>query len=72
MPTMTPFGDVGRHGVRAYAMRSGQSEESFLQQLGTLLTPEIAGSALVDLVETDPTATAPAYLLTGAGLTEAP
>jgi NAD(P)-dependent dehydrogenase (short-subunit alcohol dehydrogenase family) len=72
MPTMTPFGDVGRRGVRAYAARSGQSEESFLQQLGTLLTPEVAGSALLGLLEADPATTAPAYLLTGAGLTEVP
>jgi NAD(P)-dependent dehydrogenase (short-subunit alcohol dehydrogenase family) len=72
MPRMTPFGDVGRRGVRAYATRSGQPEESFLQQLGELLTPEAAGSALVELVEADPATTAPAYLLTGSGLTKAP
>jgi hypothetical protein len=44
---MTPFGDVGSRGVRAYAARSGQTEEAYLKQLGEPLTPEIAGSALV-------------------------
>lgn len=72
LPRMTPFGEVGRRGVRAYAARSGQTEEHYLTQLGELLTPEIAGSALVDLVRTDPAATAPGYLLTGAALQALP
>ena len=69
---MTPFGDVGRRGVRAYAARSGQTEQAYLNQLGDPLTPEIAGSALVDLVRADPATTAPGYLLTGAGLRKLP
>jgi NAD(P)-dependent dehydrogenase (short-subunit alcohol dehydrogenase family) len=72
MPRMTPFGDVGRRGVRAYAARSGQTEQAFLNQLGDPLTPEIAGSALVDLVREDPATTDPGYLLTGAGLRKLP
>ena len=46
MPRMTPFGGVGRRGVRAYAARGGQTEEAYLKQMGELLTPEMAGSAL--------------------------
>ena len=72
MPRMTPFGDVGRRGVRAYAARSGQTEEEYLQQLGDPLTAEVAGSALVDLIRADPASTAPGYLLTGAGLQNLP
>ena len=72
MPRMTPFGDVGRRGIRAYAARGGQTEEAYLNQLGDPLTPEIAGSALVDLVRADPATTAPGYLLTGAGLRNLP
>jgi NAD(P)-dependent dehydrogenase (short-subunit alcohol dehydrogenase family) len=68
LPRMTPFGDVGRRGVRAYAARSGQSEEEYVQKLGPLTTPEIAGSALLDLVRADPATVANEYLLTGAGL----
>jgi hypothetical protein len=69
---MTPFGDVGSRGVRAYAARSGQTEEAYLKQLGEPLTPEIAGSALVDLVQADPAAADPGYLLTAAGLQKLP
>ena len=69
---MTPFGDVGRRGVRAYAARDGQTEEAYLKQLGELLTPEMAGSALVDLVRANPETTAPGYLLTAAGLQKLP
>jgi hypothetical protein len=67
---MTPFGDVGRQEVRAYAARAARTEEAYLEQLGELLTPEIAGSALVDLVRADPETSAPEYMLTGAGLDE--
>ena len=72
MPRMSPFADVGRRGIRAYAARSGQTEEEFLKRLGESWTPEMAGSALVDLVRTDAATTAPEYLLTGAGLQKLP
>jgi NAD(P)-dependent dehydrogenase (short-subunit alcohol dehydrogenase family) len=72
MPRMTPYGAVGRAGIRAYAARSGQTEEAFVKQMGELLTPEAAGSAVLDLVRADPAATAPGYLLTGAGLQDLP
>ena len=72
MPRMTPFGAVGRRGVHAYAVRSGQTDEAYLTQMGEPLTPEIAGSALVDLVRADPATTAPGYLLTTAGLQALP
>jgi NAD(P)-dependent dehydrogenase (short-subunit alcohol dehydrogenase family) len=72
MPKMTPFGDVGRSGIRAYAARSGQTEEAYMKQLGELLTPVTAGSALVDLIRADPATTAPGYLLTAAGLQQLP
>ena len=72
MPRMTPFGEVGRQGVRAYAKRSGQTEEQFIEQLGPLTTSEIAGSAIVGLTLADPATMAPEYLLTGAGLQPMP
>jgi pimeloyl-ACP methyl ester carboxylesterase len=62
VPRMTPFGDWAA-GVRAYAVRGGQTEEAYLKQLGKQLTPEVAKSALLDLVLTYP-ATAAGYLLT--------
>jgi short-subunit dehydrogenase len=72
LPTMTPFGEVGRRGVRAYAARGGQTEEVYLEQLGEVLTPEVAGSALVELVRADPAIADPGYLLTAAGLQKLP
>jgi NAD(P)-dependent dehydrogenase (short-subunit alcohol dehydrogenase family) len=72
MPRMTPHADVGKTGIAAYAARGGQTEEVFVKQMGDLLTPETAGSALLDLVATDPATLAPGYLLTGAGLEQLP
>jgi NAD(P)-dependent dehydrogenase (short-subunit alcohol dehydrogenase family) len=72
LPTMTPFGEVGRRGVRAYAARGGLTEEAYLGQLGKVLTPEVAGSSLVELVRTEAASIAPGYLLTAAGLQRLP
>jgi hypothetical protein len=69
---MTPFGDIGRRGIRGYAARSGQTEEAYVEQLGEVLTPQGAGSALVELIRTDSASIAPGYLLTGAGLQKLP
>lgn len=68
LPKMTPFGGVGKSGVRAYAARNGKSEEEFTAQMGDLLTGEIAGSALVELMLADLASMAPGYLLTATGL----
>jgi NAD(P)-dependent dehydrogenase (short-subunit alcohol dehydrogenase family) len=68
LPRFAPQTGVGRQAVQAYAARAGQSVEAYLQQQGPLVTPEIAGAALVELVQADAAAIAPAYLLTGAGL----
>ena len=72
LPTMTPLGDVGKMGVQAYAARTGKTEADYLAGMGELLTPETAGSALVDLVLADPGTLAPAYLLTPGGLRDLP
>ena len=68
LPKITPLTDLGRPAVQAYAARAGQSVEDYLEQMGPLVTPEIAGTALVELVQTDAAAVTPGYLLTGAGL----
>jgi NAD(P)-dependent dehydrogenase (short-subunit alcohol dehydrogenase family) len=72
LPRITPLTDLGRPAVRAYAARSGQSEEEYLQQMGEPLSPEVAGAALVELVRADAATVAPGYLLTGAGLQKLP
>ena len=65
---VAPMTGVGEPAVRAYAARAGQSLEDFLEQQGSLVTPEIAGAALVELAQSDDVA--PAYRLTGGGLEE--
>jgi NAD(P)-dependent dehydrogenase (short-subunit alcohol dehydrogenase family) len=72
LPQMTPLTELGRPAVRAYAARAGQSEEEYLEQMGDPLTPEIAGAALLELVQADAADVAPAYRLTGAGLQKLP
>ncbi|MBV9798537.1 MAG: SDR family oxidoreductase [Solirubrobacterales bacterium] len=68
LPRITPLTDLGRPAVQAYATRSGQTVEEYLQQFGEPLTPEVAGAALVELVRADVAGVGPSYLLTGAGL----
>ncbi len=72
LPAMTPLGDVGKAGVRAYTARTGQTEDEYLAEMGEPLTPELAGSALVGLVLADPGTVAPGYLLTPGGLRDLP
>jgi NAD(P)-dependent dehydrogenase (short-subunit alcohol dehydrogenase family) len=72
LPAMTPFGDVGKEGIRAYAARTGKTEDEYLAGMGEPLTPELAGSALVDLVLAEPGTVAPAYMLTPGGLRNLP
>lgn len=68
LPRITPLTDLGRPAVRAYAARTGQTEEEYLAAFGDPLTPEAAGATFVQLVQSDADTLAPAYLLTGAGL----
>ena len=72
LPRMTPAGEVGRSGIRAYAARDGQTEQEYLAKLGDPLTAEAAGAAVADLLRLDPAAVAPGYLLTAAGLQKLP
>jgi 3-oxoacyl-[acyl-carrier protein] reductase len=69
MPQFAPDTGVGRPAVRAYAERAGLPLDDFLErQPFELLTPEVAGAAVVELVQSDPATLAPAYVLNGAGL----
>jgi hypothetical protein len=62
-------GQAGNSGVRG---PQRPDRGGILKQMGELLTPEMAGSALVDLVRADPATTAQEYLLTAAGLQKLP
>jgi NAD(P)-dependent dehydrogenase (short-subunit alcohol dehydrogenase family) len=75
LPRFAPMTGVGKPAVAAYAARSGQPVQDYLQQMGPVaagVTPEITGTALVELVQADPATVAPAYMLTGAGLQQLP
>jgi 3-oxoacyl-[acyl-carrier protein] reductase len=69
LPQFAPETGVGRPAVDAYAAQAGLSVHDFLErQPFEVLTAEIAGAAMVDLVRTDPGDLSPAYVLNGAGL----
>jgi NAD(P)-dependent dehydrogenase (short-subunit alcohol dehydrogenase family) len=68
LPRITPLTDLGRPAVEAYAARSGQTVEQYVKRFGDPLTPEIAGTAVVDLIRADAATVAPGYMLSGAGL----
>jgi len=72
LPRITPLTDLGRPAVQAYAARAGQTEDEYMQQMGPPVTPEVAGAALLELIQTDPATIDPAYLLSGAGLQNLP
>jgi NAD(P)-dependent dehydrogenase (short-subunit alcohol dehydrogenase family) len=72
LPRITPLTELGAPAVRAYAVRGGQSEEEYVAQFGAPLTPEVAGAAVVELVDKDAATIAPGYLLTGEGLQDLP
>lgn len=72
LPRITPLTEVGRPAVEAYAARAGVTQEQYLEQMGPLVTPEVAGKAVLELLGTQPDDLAAAYLLTGAGLTKLP
>ena len=73
LPQFAPETGVGRLAVAAYAARAGLTVDEFLQrQPFELLTPAIAGAAIVELVQSDPAMLAPAYLLNGDGLQQLP
>lgn len=71
-PYFAPLTGVGRPAVQAYAARAGQPVEEYLRQQGSLVTPEIAGTALVELIRADAATVAPGYRLSGAGLQKLP
>jgi NAD(P)-dependent dehydrogenase (short-subunit alcohol dehydrogenase family) len=72
LPRITPLTGLGRQAVEAYAARAGQSLEDYLGQLGPLVTPAVAGDAVLELVRAGTAEIDPAYMLTGAGLQRLP
>lgn len=59
-------------GVRGPLRPAGGGVRPADGPAGRRVTPEITGTTLVELVQTDPTTIAPTYMLTGAGLQKLP
>ena len=73
LPQLTPATELGAAAVAAYARRAGTDLATFTENLGPALTPEHAGKAILDLIETPaPGEGAEAYLLTSGGLRPVP
>jgi 3-oxoacyl-[acyl-carrier protein] reductase len=72
LPQFAPATGVGGPAVQAYAARAGQPVEECLVHMGPLVTPEIAGTAMVELARADAATLDRGYLLTGAGLQTLP
>jgi NAD(P)-dependent dehydrogenase (short-subunit alcohol dehydrogenase family) len=73
LPRFAPETGVGLPAVRAYAAQAGLAVDDYLErQPYPLLTPEIAGTAIVELVRSDTGGVGPAYVLSGAGLETLP
>jgi len=69
LPVLNPSTDLGRSAITAYAERAGVSVEQFAQKLMPALTPEIMGSAVVELHRNPTKWDQLAYRIGGAGLT---
>jgi hypothetical protein len=65
-------GLIRRRGAAGFRVRRQRWPARAGGKLGEPLTPEVAGSTLVDLVRADPATIAPGYLLTAAGLQKVP
>jgi NAD(P)-dependent dehydrogenase (short-subunit alcohol dehydrogenase family) len=72
VPTLTAATELGHQTVSAYAARLGVTQEQFLQQLGTPVTPATAGRDYVALASGNVTKDAHAYAMTGDGLEPLP
>jgi NAD(P)-dependent dehydrogenase (short-subunit alcohol dehydrogenase family) len=70
LPRLTPLTDLGRAATAAYAARMGISEAKYLEQLGSPVSPEVAGRAFVSLATGE--VPAGAYMLTAEGLQPPP
>jgi NAD(P)-dependent dehydrogenase (short-subunit alcohol dehydrogenase family) len=72
LPRITPLTDLGRPAVAAYAARNGQTPAEYLAPFGAPLTPEMTGTAVLELVRAHPPDLAAEYLLTAGGLQPLP
>ena len=72
LPQITPATDLGAAAVAAYARRAGADLDSYIRDMGPVVTPEITGQAITGLVvdsgQDGASDNMGSYLLTAAGL----
>jgi len=71
LPALSPTTDLGAEASAAYAAFEGIAPEAFIRRMGPLLTPELAGAAVLALVSGE-TEGAQSYTLSAAGLAPLP
>ena len=67
LPQLTPATELGAPYVAAYAERQGVDVDTFLNSLGSPLTPEVVGRSVLEIASGE-RRDHPAYTLTSAGL----
>ena len=70
LPQLNPNTALGRAGIAAYAEKAGEDPQAFVsKRFGERpLSPEIAGSALIELLTRDELRATSEFILTGGGL----
>jgi hypothetical protein len=71
LPQITPATDLGAAAVAGYARRQGTDLAAYIDSMGPVLTPDIAGKEVTGLL-TDSGYDQRAYVLTAAGLRPMP
>jgi NAD(P)-dependent dehydrogenase (short-subunit alcohol dehydrogenase family) len=66
LPQLTPATDLGAGGVAGYAARQGIDQETFIERLQPILTPDQVAKAVVEIAADSDSA--PEYQISGAGL----
>jgi NAD(P)-dependent dehydrogenase (short-subunit alcohol dehydrogenase family) len=72
LPRPAPATEIGRAAINAYATMRGIPTDVYLAELGGVLTPEDAGTALVKLASAQHPQLGTSFLLSGAGLQSLP
>ncbi len=68
LPDLNPSTELGRAGIAAYAKRMGVAPEEFAKRFEPVLTPEIMGAGVTELVEHPEKWSQLAYRIGGSGL----
>jgi NAD(P)-dependent dehydrogenase (short-subunit alcohol dehydrogenase family) len=68
LPSLNPSTPLGRAGIGAYAQRAGISPDDFVKKLQPVLTPELMGKGVLDLIDSPEGFPQLAYRIGGAGL----